>query len=65
MAVNHITMPPTKLQAALLLSYSQSFQREMAKMALLEQLSTGKTFGEVSENLQTLENSKTIAERIQ
>lgn len=40
------------------------FQREVAKKAILDQLSSGKTFCEISENLQTLENSKTITEKI-
>lgn len=40
------------------------FQREVAKKAILNQLSSGKTFCEISENLQTLENSKTITEKI-
>lgn len=39
-------------------------QREVAKKAILDQLSSGKTFCEISENLQTLENSKTITEKI-
>lgn len=40
------------------------FQREVAKKAILDQLSGGKAFSEISENLQTLENSKTITEKI-
>ncbi len=39
-------------------------QREVAKKAILDQLSSGKAFCEISENLQTLENSKTITEKI-
>lgn len=40
------------------------FQREAIKKAILDQLSGGKVFGEISEDLQTLENSKTITEKI-
>lgn len=40
------------------------FQREVAKKAILDQLSGGKAFSEINENLQTLENSKTITEKI-
>lgn len=40
------------------------FQREVAKKAILDQLISDKTFCEISENLQTLENSKTITEKI-
>ncbi|MCR6546568.1 MerR family transcriptional regulator [Dehalobacterium formicoaceticum] len=39
-------------------------QREAAKRAILDQLSSGKTFGEIVENLRTLENSKTITEKL-
>lgn len=39
-------------------------QREIAKNSILDQLSNGKSFDEISEELQTLENSKTITEKI-
>lgn len=40
------------------------FQREQEKKEILDQLSRGKSFDEVSEDLQTLENKKTITEKI-
>lgn len=39
-------------------------QREIAKNSILDQLSNGKSFDEISEELQALENSKTITEKI-
>lgn len=39
-------------------------QRKVTKKAILDQLSGGKSFNEITENLQTLENSKTITEKI-
>lgn len=40
------------------------FQREVSKKSILDQLSNGKGFDEISENLQILENSKTITEKL-
>lgn len=41
-----------------------SLKREQAKKALLEQLSSGKSYAEISAELQTIETSKTITEKL-
>lgn len=41
-----------------------SLQREQAKKTLLEQLSSGKSYAEISAELQTIETSKTITEKL-
>lgn len=41
-----------------------SLKREQAKKTLLEQLSSGKSYAEISAELQTIETSKTITERL-
>jgi DNA-binding transcriptional MerR regulator len=53
----------TALQAVSIRKELQ-FQREVAKKAILDQLSGGKAFSEITESLQTLENTKTITEKI-
>ncbi|EJF42392.1 MULTISPECIES: MerR family transcriptional regulator [Eubacteriales] len=41
-----------------------SLKREQAKKALLEQLSSGKSYAEISAELQTIETGKTITEKL-
>lgn len=41
-----------------------SLKREQAKKTLLEQLSSGKSYAEISAELQTIETSKTITEKL-
>lgn len=41
-----------------------NFQREAAKKAILDKLSSGKSYSEISAELQAIDNSKTITEKL-